>query len=275
MSKFALNNPAALGSYFATALAYRRGYVKEAPAVVTDHLRLEDLYAMKGTNVFVGAALDQLRAAQIPAGTEKKGAIEGIDPLTFYVGRVARSFEGDSQPSTLLSTARLIDRDAKRIKSITGELVWDYGLGFAAVNTPKVQGVAGFLGKKGPVRFGDVGIEMNNDYGTVIVVAMDDRPLAQSGKILIQCMTIDQLYGWAASEAGGKGGTIQDVGSAPWGVEKIEATVSLRWSGPKPTKVVACDENGYATDRAVQTRLDAAGLAIQIGEATAYTVIER
>jgi len=275
VSKFALNNPAALGSYFATALAYRRQYIQEAPAVVTDNVRLEDLYAMKGTPVFAGAALDQLRAAQIPEGTQRKGVIGGMDPLTFYVGRVTRSFQGDPEQSTLLGVGRYIDRDAKKIKSITGELVWDYGVGLAAVNTPKVQGVGGFLGKKGPVSFGDVRVDVKNEYGTVMVVAMDDRPLSESDKILIQCMTIDQLHGWASSEAGGKRGTIQQVGSAPWGVEKIKAVVRLRWSGPNPRKVIACDENGYATDRTVETWMDAGGLAIRIDEATAYTVVER
>jgi hypothetical protein len=116
---------------------------------------------------------------------------------------------------------------------------------------------------------------MENEYGTVIAIAMDDRPLAESSKILIQCMTIDQLHGWATSQPGGKGGTIRQVGSAPWGVEKIDATVKLRWSAPKPARVVACDENGYATDRKVQTRLDDAALTIKIDPSTAYTVIER
>jgi hypothetical protein len=273
--KFALNNPVALGSYFAAALVYRRDDVQEAPAVVRDHLRLEDLYAMKGSNVFVGAAMDQLRAAQVPKGTERRGVIEGIDPLTFYVGRVVRRLEGDPEQSMLRNVEELIDRDAKQIRSATGELVWDYGVGFAAVNAPRAQGAAGFLGRKGPLRFGDLRIDMDNEYGTVMVVAMDDRPLSESGKILIQCMTIDQLHGWATSQAGGKGGTIQDVGSAPWGVEKIDATLSLRWGGPKPTQVVACDENGYPTDRRVQMRLDGAALTIKIDPATAYTVIER
>jgi len=275
VSKFPLNNPAALGSYFATALAYRRQDVREAPAVVKDNLRLEDLYAMQGTNVFVGAAMDQLRAAQIPEGAERKGAIQGIDPFTFYVGRVTRSFEGEPQQSTLTSIARHVDRDAKKIRSVTGELVWDYGAGLAAVNAPKVQGAAGLLGKRGPMRFGDVRIDMKNEYGTVLVISMDDRPLSQSGKILIQCMSTDQLHGWITSEPGGKGGTIQNVGSAPWGMEKIEAVVGLRWNGPSPSKVVACDENGYATDRTVEIRAEAGELTVRIDEATAYTVVQR
>ena len=275
VSKFPLNVPAALGSYFATALAYRRHDVQEAPAVVVDNLRLEDLYAMQGTSAFVDPAMDQLRAAQVPGGTESRGPTAGLDPLTFYVGRVTRSFAGEPDRSTRLDVGRCIDRDAKKIRSITGELVWDYGAGLAAVSAPKVQGVAGFLGEKGPLRLGDVRIDMNNEYGTVLVVAMDDRPLSESDKILIQCMTVDRLHGWATSEAGGRRGTIEQVGSAPWGVEKIDAVVRLRWSGPNAPRVTACDENGYATDRTVETWTDDGELAIRIDEAAAYTVVER
>lgn len=275
VSKFPLNNPAALGSNFAAALAYRRQYIQEAPAVVMDHLKLEDLYAMKGTNVFVSAAMDQLRAAQVPEGAEKKGPIEAIDPLTFYVGRVVRSFRGEQEPSKAMDLGRSIDRDARRILSITGELAWDYGAGVVAVRTPKVQGAAGFLGKRGPVELPDARIEMKNEYGTVLVVAMDDRPLSESRKILIQCMSVDQLHGWATSDGNGKSGTIQSVGTAPWGVEKIEAVVSLRWTGPNPSRVVACDENGYATDRKIETRSADDRLWIRVDESTAYTVIQR
>ena len=273
--KFPLSNPVALGSYFAAALVYRRQYVREAPTVVMDNLRLEDLYEMKGTAVHVGAALDQLRAAQIPAGRRRQGAIQGIDPLTFYVGRVARRFEGNPQESTLVSMSPYIDRSAKTIKSVTGQLEWDYGVGLATINAPKVQGAAGFLGKHGVVDLDAVAIDMKNDYGTVMVVAMDDRPLADSEKILVQCMTIDQLDGWQSSAPGGMGGTIRNVGSAPWGVQRFNVSITLRLNGNRPTAVTACDENGYATSKVVQTEGRAGRFIVRIDERTAYTVIER
>jgi hypothetical protein len=275
VSKFPLNIPTALGSYFAAALTYRMGYIQEAPVVVMDNLRLDDLYAMQGSEVFVGPALDQLRAAQIPDGTGPPGRIEAIDPLAFYVGRVVRSFGGQPEKSMRASIRPYADRQQKTIRSVTAELLWDYGSGRATINTPKVQGAAGFLGQGGPVKLSDVVIEMKNDYGTVIVVAMDDQPLAVSNKIFLQCMTIDQPYGWATSEPGGKGGTIRDVGSAPWGVEKIDAIVRLRPRGRGPSKVLACDENGYATERTVSKSESGSGLVIRIDETAAYTVIER
>ena len=45
----------------------------------------------------------------------------------------------------------------------------------------------------------DVEIESGNDYATVLVVAMDDKPLASSSKILVQVGTTDARW------AGGPG----------------------------------------------------------------------
>lgn len=275
VSKFTLNNPTALGSHFAAALVYRNQYVQEAPAAVMDNLKLEDLYQMKGTNVYAAAAFDQFRSAQIPAGEERKGVIESIDPMTFYVGRVVRNFEGKPQESTMISVSKYIQRDAKIIRSITGELLWDYGAGVATMNTEKAQGAAGFLGRKGAVQLNNVTIDMKNDYGTVMVVAMDNVPLAKSKKILIQCMTIDQMYGWESSEPGGMSGTIRSVGSAPWGVQKFDVSVTLKLNGKKPERVIACDENGYATDKPVERSGDVEKFAVKIDETTAYTMVER
>ena len=275
VNKFVLNNPGALGSYFAAALVYRQGYVKEAPTLVMDNLELTDLYEMKGTNVHTRAALDQLRADDIPEGKEKRGAIRGIDPMTFYVGRVARHFNADPSDSMVKDVSKFIDREAKTIRSITDELAWDYGKAIATMNTPKAQGAAGFLGEMGAIDFTNVKIAMRNDYGTVMVVALDDRPLDDSKKILVQCMAIDQLYGWETSEPDGLSGTIQSVGSAPWGVQKFDTTITLRLSGDAASKITACDENGYPTERKVQSSVNGNELRVEIDPETAYTVIER
>ena len=174
-----------------------------------------------------------------------------------------------------MSVSEYIDRDAETIKSVTGELRMDYGTGIATMNTQKAQGAAGFLGRKGAIQLDNATIDMKNDYGAVMVVAMDDRPLAESKKIFVQCMTIDQMYGWETSGEGGLNGTIRSVGSAPWGVEKFDVLVTLKLNGEKPGKITACDENGYATDKPVESSGDARNFTVKIDEATAYTIIER
>lgn len=273
--KFALSTPATLGCFPAAALAYRRGYVQEAPTVVLDRLALEDLLSLKGSGVFAAGALDRFRAEDIPPGEERRGAVEGIDPLTFYVGRVARSFAGKPAESVRRGVGDRIDREAKVVRSITGELALDYGRGVVTLDAPRAQGAAGFLGRVGPVKLGRATIEMKNDYGAITVVAMDDLPLERSRKILVQCMTVEQFHGFRASGPGNFGGRIEDVGSAPIGVERFQAVVTLRLEGAAPPAVVACDEHGYPTDRRVATSGGPEAFAVTLDPTSPYHVVKR
>jgi hypothetical protein len=273
IGKFPLNTPVLLGSYYATALTYRLGYIQEAPTVVMDNLDVEDLLNLKGSTVYARPALDEFRAEQVPTSAKKSGPIEAIDPMTFYVGRVARSFEGRPDESMQLPLDDFIHRDLKTIKSITGELNWDYGKSVMTVNTSKAQGATGFLGKHGPVKLDQVTIDMDNDYGSVLVVALDNRPITESKKMLIQCMTVEQFYGWKTSSPAGMDGTIENVGSSPWGLEKIEATITL--AGKAPSSIVACDENGYSTDKVVEHVNADNGCTITLEVTSPYTVVFR
>ena len=69
------------------------------------------------------------------------------------------------------------------------------------------------------------------------------------------------------------GGTIRSVGSALWGVEKIEASVTLNLEGGRPKRVVACDENGYPSN--VETTVSEARntVTVQIGDSLCSTGI--
>jgi hypothetical protein len=274
VGKFILNNPVALGSYFATALIYRSQYLREAPPVVTENLRLEDLLDMKGSAAFVRPALDQFRAAQV-TGNTATSLSQSIDPMAFYVGRVVRHFEGQPDQSRIENLAPYIDRDAKTIASITGELYWDYGQGVVTMNAPKAQGAAGFLGRHGQIDLNDLSIDMKNDYGTVTVVPLDNKPLAQSETILIQCMTVDQLYGWQTSRADGLGGTITHVGTAPWGMESYEVSVTFKGSNTASPTVIPCDENGYATDTSTRVTHSSGQWTLHINPSSAYTIVKR
>ena len=53
------------------------------------------------------------------------------------------------------------------------------------MNAEAAQGAAGFLGRAGKIELEHVTIDMKNDYGTVTVVALDDKPISRSSKILM------------------------------------------------------------------------------------------
>lgn len=255
--KFSLSTPAGLGCFPAAALVYRRGYVREAQAVVLERSPPESLFELRGSRVFVAPALE--------AGA--------IDPLLFYVGRVARSFEGSPADGFERSAGDSIDRERKLVRSATGELELDYGRGVLALRAPKAQGAVGFLGRAGRIDLPDAAIEMENDYGSVTIVSLDDRPIARSGKILIQTMTAERFYGFRATGPGGLSGRIEDVGRAPCGVEEFRVAVTLRLEEGKLATVVACDEHGYPTAGRSEASLGPGGLRVSLDSKSPYHVV--
>ena len=140
-------------------------------------------------------------------------------------------YGGDPAKSRTTDLDKYIRRDKKTVRSITGQLFMDYGKGLCAVNAPKAQGATGFLKTGGTVRCADVEIESGNDYATVLVVAMDDKPLRNSGKILVQVGTTERPLGWKTRPAkvnGRRGEEVVSFGRAPWMIVDGNVTVTLK-----------------------------------------------
>lgn len=270
MNKFPVSCPLVAGSFPAAALIYRRGDVSEAPLAIREVLSLEDLYAMKGSAAVSASALDELRKRDMPKGGYTTGAVQAIDPLSFYVGKVVRAFGDDPTKSRQCNLPAFIDRQAKVVRSLTGELLWDWGRGILQVNTRRAQAVAGFLARAGKVELRDVAIECANEYGSAIVVSMDGEPIAEASKLLIQVTTDEQPYGFRDEN-----GRITSMGGPPMEVRRVRATVTLKHRRPGALKVTAVDENGYATPKPVQVT-EAAGrgaVSIRLAEDAVYHVV--
>jgi len=238
--KFPLAVPTILGQFPAAALAYRRGDIQEADAVFEEALDLEDLFALKGSAAVSEQNLDQLRAGDVPSG-QMTGDEAGtaLHPLAFYVGRVERRFAAGGK-SIRRDLGRFIAPKTKTVQSLTGELGWNWNAGVATVNTARCQGATGFLARAGRIELGDVVIESENEYATVLVVALDDRPIASASKILIQAVTEDRPFGWTV-----EGEKITALGGYPVNVRDITGTITLKRVATGST-VQPLDPNGYA-----------------------------
>jgi len=96
--------------------------------------------------------------------------------------------------------------------------------------------------------------------------------LTLSNATLTPPVTQEQPYGFRV-----KDNRITDVGGAPLGVKNMSASVSLSFEGASETKVVALDENGYASDKPVNVSGDGvhAPLVIHLAQDAIYHVIER
>ncbi len=86
-------------------------------------------------------------------------------------------------------------------------------------------------------------------------------------------MTVEQFNGFRASGPGSLSGRIEEVGSAPCGVEKFQVTVTLKLEGVRPGAVVACDEHAHATERPVRTSGGAGSFSIRLDPASPYHVV--
>jgi hypothetical protein len=161
-------------------------------------------------------------------------------------------YGGDASKTTVADLARYIDKDRKIVTSVTGELKFDYGNGLCTMNAPKAQGASGFLKKAGEIQLADVRIQSQNDYATVYVVPLDDQPIKDSKKLLVQVGTTVRLTGWktkpATFKADGKnevqGFEIVQTGKAPWRVIDTEMTLTINNATIKSATLL--DTAGYA-----------------------------
>jgi len=253
--------PGEIGQSPAAALQYRRGDVKESAPVIRQVTSDADVLALKGTGIVEGKNVD-FRITEAPKASDA-GQLSATDPLACFAGRVERSFAKDATPEAI-DLSKLIDRSAKKITSVTGELTWKYGDGLLTVNTPKSQAVTGFLSKAGTVQLGDLTITSAMEYGTVHVISLDDQPLATSKKILIQAFSEEKMFGFKAEN-----GVIKNVGNAPITVRDLQATVTFTKGAG--LKAVALDPNGYARGRAEEVK---AGAVVLVRDGM-YTVVTR
>ena len=255
--KWPIMTPATMGQYPAAAVIYRRGYVKEGPVAINEALSLKDAYALKGGALSKPLGLDAIQAARVPSGQRAEvDALPSVDPLAFFVGPVMQTIaENPGKSFFHPDLPKLIDRKEKIVRSATGELALDYGKGVATINAPCAQGAAGFLQAAGRMTLTDVAIDLKNEYGTVLVVSLDGKPLKESAKILVQVMTEDTFSGWKteptqAELEQGKGRVacqrIISTGGAPMLVRSFKGTVTLKRPDAGALKVTALDPNGYA-----------------------------
>jgi hypothetical protein len=246
--KWVCATPMLMGQWPAAALMYRLGYVKQAAPAVHEQRSLEDIFERRMPIIAEDAGYDPNRDKDYLS--KESNVKNGVNPLAYLVGPVEVTYGGDPAKSTVVDLAKYIDPSTKSIASITGELKWDYGNGLCTLSAPKAQGVTGFLKKAGAIKLADVTIASGNDYATVLLVAMDDKPLGTSGKVLVQVGTTERPAGWKTRPAkvdGQDGEQIVDFGKAPWLIVEGDVTVTIR-NASLQTAIVL-DPNGMPVKR--------------------------
>jgi hypothetical protein len=241
--KWVCATPMLMGQWPAAALMYRLGYIRQGAPVVSEQRRLADLWQRRMPIIAEDAGYDPNRDKD---NLSKESNIkEGVNPLAYLVGPVVASYAEDSAASSVVDLTRYIDSQRKTVRSVTGEITFNYGEGLCKLDTPKAQGVTGFLKTAGPCRLSDVEIRSANEYATVLVVAMDDKPLKESGKILVQVGTTERPLGWKTKPITVQGRTGEQVvsfGHSPWMIVRADVEITIANSTVKSARVL--DANG-------------------------------
>lgn len=244
MQQWTLMTPAMMGQFPAAALIYRRGLVSPGKVLAELKLNRTDLLDLKGTSLPQDAALDELRLADVPKGTEIKPG-QRIDPLIHYAGRVNVRFVNEPGSTKLTDLSSFVDHSRKTVVSSTGELKLDYGRGILTVDAPRAQGVSGALKAAAAVELRDIEVRSNLELGHVIAVPLDDNPLATSSRILLQVMSEERETGKMTKQVSPAAKRIINIGTDPWQVRAMEGIVRFKRADAAQLKVSALDLNGY------------------------------
>jgi len=251
-------------------------HVSRFPAVVEERA-LADLWQRTTPIIAEESGYDPNRdSGDIAARSSVKTT---VNPLAFLVGPVEVVYGGDQARSKVAELSRYIDAANGTIHSLTGELTLNTRKNFCTLDAPKAQGVTGFFEQQKQFELRDVTIRTGNHYGAVLVVALDNKPLKESGKVLIQVGTQCRPTGWqeepvAIKTQEGKiidGFRVVNYGRAPWQVIQANVAVTIRNTGLK--KATALDMNGNATGNVALDR-NTGNVSLKFPAATMYLILE-
>ena len=247
MQPWTLMTPTQAGQFPAAALIFRRGLVEEGDVLADLRLKTDDLLDLTGTPLPHNAAFDELRLADLP---EKGKRIEPggrIDPLIHFAGRTRVTLGDRGGNIRYPSLDRFIDHEAKTVVSTHGQLRLDYGRGVLRIDAPRAQGAVGDLSEASPITLSGLIIESGLALGAVVAVALDEKPLKRSTRILLQVMSEEMATGFETAREGPVK-RIVSIGRDPWLVKEIEGRVRFKRSDARTLEVRALDGNGDAIE---------------------------
>jgi len=266
--------PSQIGQWPAAALLYRQGLLAEAEPAISVTLGTDAILDLAGMPVTQSTNYDAMQAEVAEAGgglTMGIGSDSASDEkLAFWVGPIHVGFQAGNESSVeQVALDRYIDREQQQIRSLTDELLWDWGRGLLRVDAPRAQAVAGFIGANSPVELEQLRIQTELEYLVLMLVPLDDKPVAESEKLLLQVFTEDRSDAWQEQTGADGWRTITDKGRPPVVVRNINGSVSLKRSDAGELRVTALDGNGYPAGDAGH----ADSIALQ--PETLYYLIER
>lgn len=271
MGKNVVQTPATMGMFPGYSLMYRRGDIKEGQTVLIQQLSMEDIYTLKGDGLY-------LREFETQKQLDKLPDFNGFtNPFSYLVGKVECTLvpKGNSVKMEKIKIKDFIDSKKGSVRSTTGELDLNYVNGQLTIDTPKSQAMIGFTNKNNSCKLKDVSIKISNPYGNVLVISLDDNPIANSKHILIQSFTEERNNGWETEKVPKENfSRLVNVGDTPIVVDQISAQVSFRNIKKDGWKIWELDPNGYRLQE-ISASSDSDNLSLDLPKDSFYVELQK
>ena len=237
LGKWVVATPEIAGHFPGAALTVRTAALQRGEPAVVERRTEQALFRRQPPAVVEEAPFDPNRDRARTAAAAAAGARPFlVGPVRVELGasedRVLRRAPAPGASSVVVSS--------------TGEQRWDVEAGYAILDAPRAQGVAGFLGAQGWLSTADVRVRIQNPYATLLVVSMDGAPLSASRRILVQMGTVARPSGWqeraVAPDEAGTDRRIVAHGGAPWRVQALSGR--LRLGNAAVDEAIVLDPNG-------------------------------
>lgn len=219
--------------------AYSDGNMAELPDMINS---FDVLYDPAHTNLYPAAALlfqrhDVQEATigyyeNIPnsAVFDPNYEINFLPELALS-GKYGLKFEA-LNPSNVESGLRpqssVTNQERTHFVSVTGEIEWDTQKGKVTIDTDRSQAFIGFNdGRK--YQLSDVGFDIQTEFAVIVVNSLTNQAIAESNHLLVSTSAGAR---WTDTEFSSDGDRILETGRAPFMVQPVEGTISIKSKKP-------------------------------------------
>ncbi len=257
-ARWGIDEPTMMGQSPALALIYREGLVAQAPVVIQETLSRQALLDLQGAAFHPISSISrgEIQPRDLALLRIEEGRGPGLNPLMLMTGSLQRNIVDDPTEAGLRIDANVeqcVDAEAKTVRSVDGQLHLDWGIGLLRIQAARAQGAVGFLKESSTIELADMVIDCENEYASIVCVALDGKPLAESRRMLLTAVTEDFNYGWKTERATLKprrndsiqGLQVVDVGRSPIQHRRPAGTVRFTRADARSLRVTAVDWNGY------------------------------
>ncbi len=223
---YVTETPHYIGQFPALSFAIYNNHITEGSITAARRVSTDDLFQ----------GIDVLSQDFTGGGWDDKVLIGDLatPTQTLAIGRVTFKAGENLPHSYAQDWSQYWDQQNKVVTSNTGQLKWDYDDRVISVGAQKTQAIIGFAGG-GTYDLPGVSVSVQTGFVSLIFTALDNKPLTQSGNILITAMAQDKQYGAVYNASGTE---LIEIGTEPLMLEPVQATITFKDNNINQANVV-------------------------------------